>query len=56
MYIYISTDSLNKLYKLMESFFEFQFRFRIIGRKPKNIQTASILIKDSKCNADIMHQ
>ena len=39
---------LDELYKLMESFFQIQIRFRLIGQKPKNIQTgseASILIK-----------
>ena len=39
----------------MEAFFKFQIRFRIIGRKQKNIQTNSevwILIKD-KCNVCI---
>ena len=33
----------NELNKLMKSFF--QFRFQIIDRKPKNIQTAWILIE-----------
>ena len=32
---------LDQLYKLMETYFQFQIRFRNIDRKPKNIQTNS---------------
>ena len=38
---------LNELYKLMEVFFFFLISFRIIGRKPKNIQQINILVVPS---------
>ena len=34
-------------HKLMESFFQFQIHFRIIGRKQKNIQTNIVNIDQS---------